>query len=888
MSFLKLGRKKDKSHRAGMGDVVAPIPEQDTPGFIPLPEQNTASLTDPSVVHRLSHVSASSPDIYHEFEPINSFAETVLRAHPIPQRASTPRKPKDYKKRRGIASIFSRKKSSSLPHLPTPQGLPPLPDAAPHSDRIRYYQQPNPVEPSHPIPPSDPHYQNEHYMTDRDITPIHSIEEPYPLYSTVRTDPVSGNKVTIRNVSVNTSHMSNISAISIPSSSREIDKELVRESTPITDRDTTAEKESRVYENEVSIRGKKEGEHAHSRQTSHIAVNKTEQSSEREKNLELLTRQQQMLEINLQLQQEQLHRTNGGNELHQHNHEEKIIEDKQAKRQSRNTEHTDTDPTTYSLNHSGDIPNNILHGNKIDGIQYYFVPGVEGSGYLLPVGPNGRSPSKHTPIFSSVEYRKDENRVSRTLSSEQLVQYLQERQVELEGKLVDLREQNAQLVGQIKALCQNPVSVDSEANNDVMGEIAYLRQECDRLRDIAHESTLIKDDIEIPRKYENRKCHECVHGEKELKELKRIVYRLNVELSRYQSLYGENPLIDRALPLQQLGADNTPWLSNTSYLSPLLTAYDEQLSENNTLLRELQARELTSRPLSDELDRNKKQLQLLKEENVVISGDLHATKQELFQLKTRVKHELNQTDEKIQTFERETERFKNYKSSYKSKLEMERKCHSGKISSLKEQLYQAQSHSESQSSKLQNKLREVSTTISKKDTMIAENKATISVLEGKCSAAINSVRVLKQKVCLLEREIEVSRSNEFTAKQYLEEVVVLVERTAKERDTYAKLASKHDNTSQGIALHQLDRDDCMKKRLEKLRDTTHNHLGTGIRFGIEDDTIDQSNADEVLHLKSLLGELQREIIDLKGAKNTAEQKLDNILLSLQNNHTNSM
>ena len=130
------------------------------------------------------------------------------------------------------------------------------------------------------------------------------------------------------------------------------------------------------------------------------------------------------------------------------------------------------------------------------------------------------------------------------------------------------------------------------------------------------------------------------------------VCRLNVELSRYQSLYGEHPLVASNLPLQQLGSDNAPWLSNTSYLSPLLAAYDEQLNEKNTLLRELQTsvtelqsladslesrnseleREVTSRPLPDQLERSRQQLQLLKEENTILSRDLHTSQQDLMQV----------------------------------------------------------------------------------------------------------------------------------------------------------------------------------------------------------------------------------------------------------------
>ena len=81
-------------------------------------------------------------------------------------------------------------------------------------------------------------------------------------------------------------------------------------------------------------------------------------------------------------------------------------EEKHTKRQSRIT--ADTDPTTSSLNHSADPVNSLLPGNKVDGMQYYFVPGAEGNGYLLPVGPEGRPPSKHN-MLSSVERRETQS-----------------------------------------------------------------------------------------------------------------------------------------------------------------------------------------------------------------------------------------------------------------------------------------------------------------------------------------------------------------------------------------------------------------------------------------------------------------------------------------------
>ena len=45
MSFLKRGRKKDKSHRVANRDTIAPVPVQQPPGFTHVPIQIPAPLT---------------------------------------------------------------------------------------------------------------------------------------------------------------------------------------------------------------------------------------------------------------------------------------------------------------------------------------------------------------------------------------------------------------------------------------------------------------------------------------------------------------------------------------------------------------------------------------------------------------------------------------------------------------------------------------------------------------------------------------------------------------------------------------------------------------------------------------------------------------------------
>ena len=115
------------------------------------------------------------------------------------------------------------------------------------------------------------------------------------------------------------------------------------------------------------------------------------------------------------------------------------------------------------------------------------------------------------------------------------MQYLQERQVELESKLVELTEQNAQLSSQVTLMCQNPASAPSVDPNEVTGEIAYLRQECERLREIARESNQsVKRDQTDP---VHRKCVECVYKERELVELKRIVFRLVYSGYGYKNIF---------------------------------------------------------------------------------------------------------------------------------------------------------------------------------------------------------------------------------------------------------------------------------------------------------------------------------------------------------------
>ena len=118
-------------------------------------------------------------------------------------------------------------------------------------------------------------------------------------------------------------------------------------------------------------------------------------------------------------------------------------------------------------------------------------------------------------------------------------------------------------------------------------------------------------------------------------------------------------------------------------------------------------------------------------------------------MKARSSQELQHSDERIASLVRDVEKYKSYLNSLKSKLESDRRTHSLEYKSVKERLQQSQSHSESECCKLQSKIREVSAAASKREAVLAEQRAAVSVLEGKNCAAINSIKSLRQKVRVL-------------------------------------------------------------------------------------------------------------------------------------------
>ena len=110
------------------------------------------------------------------------------------------------------------------------------------------------------------------------------------------------------------------------------------------------------------------------------------------------------------------------------------------------------------------------------------------------------------------------------------------------------------------------------------------------------------------------------------------------------------------------------------------------------------------------------------------------------------------------SLEREAEKYKSYLNSLKSKLESERRTHNSEYRSVKERLQQSQTNSENECRSLQTKIREVSAVASKREAVLVEQRAAISVLEGKNCASLTSAKALRQKASIYLIDIS-GRSN---------------------------------------------------------------------------------------------------------------------------------
>uniref|UniRef100_A0A5F8G5I1 Centrosomal protein 89 n=1 Tax=Monodelphis domestica TaxID=13616 RepID=A0A5F8G5I1_MONDO len=320
-------------------------------------------------------------------------------------------------------------------------------------------------------------------------------------------------------------------------------------------------------------------------------------------------------------------------------------------------------------------------------------------------------------------------------------------------------------------------------------------------------------------------------------DLKMMIYRLNVELSRYQTKF-------RPLPKEEYLDINDIFTSfnflssqlDRKYLSPLLLAYEDRMKEkddlnvkfeeemkmfklrteevikeNETLHRELNK---NSSVTSKEWNQLQSQAQLVLEENNVLMQQLEIqqakakdnnqqhsqevsklTKQQVL-LENKIKNQEKELAENHEQLEFLHSKCQNLKIQLESRIEV--KVHETIMNELKSQLKKEE---EKWSTESENLITQMSllqaqnkSLLLEKSRMEAENK----VLGAELERAKKLNRGSQKQIDLLQHQVEESMEKEEVAHQYLTNFIVLANAIAQERDNLVHLAQCLEIEKQGV------------------------------------------------------------------------------------------
>ncbi|XP_074067581.1 centrosomal protein of 89 kDa isoform X4 [Macrotis lagotis] len=320
-------------------------------------------------------------------------------------------------------------------------------------------------------------------------------------------------------------------------------------------------------------------------------------------------------------------------------------------------------------------------------------------------------------------------------------------------------------------------------------------------------------------------------------DLKMIVYRLNAELSRYQTKFRdlskeENRKIE-GLPFT---GPPPPWLLDRKYLSPLLLAYEDKMKEKddlNILLEEemkmfkLRVEEVIkeNETLHQELNENSSltskewhqlqtQARLVLEENKILMQQLEiqqakakkSNQQHIQKVSKLIKQQVL-LENKVKSQEKTLAENKEQLDILRSKCEnlkiqldsqIEIKAHDTVVNELKSHLQKEKEKYNAESDNLIEKMAELhaqnKSLLLDKSKLEAENK----VLGAELEKAEKLNRKSQKQINLLHQQVEEAIEKEEEAHYYLTNFVILANSLSQEHNNFMQLAQCLENEKQGF------------------------------------------------------------------------------------------
>ncbi|KAJ8407909.1 hypothetical protein AAFF_G00269530 [Aldrovandia affinis] len=402
--------------------------------------------------------------------------------------------------------------------------------------------------------------------------------------------------------------------------------------------------------------------------------------------------------------------------------------------------------------------------------------------------------------------------------------------------------------------------------------------------------------------------------------LKMTVHRLNVELSRYQArfrpLSKEESSRISALPVK---GPAPPWLLDMKYLSPLLLAYEDRLTEKESLLQDC-GEELKmfrerveqvvqeNEQLHEQLGKTKgvsqkewRQLQdqakLVLKENQVLVEQLEVQQAKSKDSHSRHIKEVSKVSKELMLLEAEKESLQKELCEMRRELQALQAQHTqarstleGAVSweehcaitrKLKRQLEQEE---ERKKSEVENFMSRVSSLQTEKKSLLLEKTnlaADIKSIETELDISRHANRKAQRKIGLLKQQVEDSVDKEMMAHHYLSSIVALAEKTMQERDQLIHMASALEQDKQGVLTQIIEGTVRLGKLQEKVKvykKQAATRLGVlGHRLQDQEDDFAGKAASyqrEIRHLQRLLRDKQEALDGVLQQKRAVEGELE--------------
>ncbi|XP_035376779.1 centrosomal protein of 89 kDa isoform X4 [Electrophorus electricus] len=338
--------------------------------------------------------------------------------------------------------------------------------------------------------------------------------------------------------------------------------------------------------------------------------------------------------------------------------------------------------------------------------------------------------------------------------------------------------------------------------------------------------------------------------------LKMTVHRLSVELSRYQAHF--RPLTKeeyaRSSGLPSKGPA-PPWLLDMKYLSPLLLAYEDQLTRKDNLLKSCEEDVKRLRARSEEVIQENENLhaelatrssisnkewmqlqdqaQLVLEENQVLIEQLELQHTKAKETHTKHIQEVCKISKQVMMLEAEKQDLEAElqtvcKQLHAQKVDFQkahtalensvsRVEHTSVTDKLKRQL---EEEGKTKTGEVEELQACVGALQSEKRILLLEktNLSTdVKHLESELQLARQANRKSQRRIDILKHQIEDSLEKELIAHQYLASVVTLAERTAHERDQLVHMATYLEKDKQGVLTRIIESTLHLGKLQEKVK-----------------------------------------------------------------------